>query len=445
MVCGAGLHRPRKVRLHHLRVAVIGYDPGYPGIEAVGFGSPATLSEYEGLIWRPAGLLNEYRDAYTQPGDGEEGPLLSLAASARLLSDARRRREDFERHLKRGQVLVVEPCGDRHLRVHAIEDILPFNPEEILPQGMRPGMVPTREAEVAEFRGGQPFRAFVEAAGDCMPARAALERLPGVPLLFGRRDDSVLGGYVYRHPGHLLFLPLPDLADREASRRWHAALRLLVERLGKQNFALDLPGWSDAFLASGERELRQRLSALLTENERLMREIAAHREQLRDLDWRRALFATGGRPLVAAVTRAFQRLEAGVLPGLLGSDSMILEHRGRHAVVLVVDREGEDDAAPRLEALLHRFSSDFFDTAKGIVVHGRALPPDRSDPIDEALNRQLMRNGHCYLTGWDLFGLLCRPSGREASPLPDLFAAVGRPSALVSPGAPMEGGRRPEG
>ena len=425
--------------MRHFRVAAIGYDPRCPGIEAVDFGAPEALSGYDGLIWSPSGLLNEYRDPYTRPGRENEGPLLSLGASVRLLSDARRRREDFERHLKRGRVLVVEPCGGRRLRVHAIEDILSFDPEEVLPRELRPGMVATRGPEAGEFRGGQPFRAFVEAAGDRMPVRAALRSFPGLPLFFSARDASVLGGYVYRHPGHLLFLPLPDLADREASRRWHTALPPLLERIEKQNFELDLPDWSSAFLASDEIETRGQLRALLDEHERLGREVGAARKKVRDLDRQKALFASGGRLLADAVTRAFQRLGAGVLPGLLSSDSVVLEHRGRYAVALVVDREGEEAAATRLETLLHRFASDFIDRAKGIVVHGRATPPDRGDLINEALERRLMQKGHCYLTGWDLFGLLRRCSALEASPLPELFDALGRPAGLVSPGSAAGG------
>ena len=66
----------RRVTLGTMRVAALGYDPGFPGIEAVAFGSAHPLGRYDALIWNPAGLVDEYRDLYTQPGKEDEGPLL---------------------------------------------------------------------------------------------------------------------------------------------------------------------------------------------------------------------------------------------------------------------------------------------------------------------------------------------------------------------------------
>ena len=414
-----------------MRVAALGYDPGFPGIEAVAFGSAHPLERYDALIWNPAGLVEEYRDLYTRPGKEDEGPLLSLASSTRLLSDSRRWRAEFESLIKRGGVLVVNPRADPHLRIHAIEDIMAFDPEETLPRRLRVGMQAMDASDRAEFRGGQPFRAFAEVAGPSMPVRCALESFPGVPLFFGIRTGAILGGYLYRHPGHLIFLPRPRLEEHDASRRWHRALLPLIEALEQRGPVLDLPDWSREFTLPGEAEARLALRDLLSERERLERKIEGVRETLGDLDRQKALFAGEGHVLAAAAAHAFERSGALVLPELLGPGSLVLEYAGRFAVVLVADRASESDAAPRLQGFLDSFMQSFGGTARGIVVHGRASPPNRGALSDNRLRRRLERNGHCYMTGWELFERMFR-SSRPEEALLHLFAETGPSAAQVN-------------
>ena len=404
-----------------MRVAALGYDPGFPGIEAVDFGSTQPLGRYDAIIWSPAGLVDEYRDLYTRPGTEEAGPLLSLASSTRLLSDSRRRRAEFESLVERGGVLVVEPWAGPHLRIHAIEDIMVFDSEESLPRRLRAGMVALNAGDEAEFRGGQPFRAFADVAGSSLPGCCALESFAGVPLFFGARTRAILGGYLYHHPGHLLFLPRPRRDEHNASGLWHRALLPLMEALERPGPVLDLPEWSRAFELPGEAEARLTLRDLISEREILEREIAGVRETLGDLDRQKALFAGEGRALVAATAHAFERSGTLVLPESFGPDSLLLEFRGQFAVVLVADRTSESDAAPRLQDLLDAFTRSFGGSARGIVVHGRGLPPDRGVLVDTRLRRHLERNGHYYLTGWELFERTCRSSGAEGI-LRSLFA-----------------------
>ena len=410
-----------------MRVAALGYDPGFPGIEAVAFASSRPLGSYDALIWPPAGLIDEYRDLYTQPGSEEAGPLLSLAASSRLLSDSRRRRAELEDLIERGGVLIIDPWSGPHLRIHAIEDIMAFDPEDTLPRRLRAGMAATGADEHAEFRGGQPFLSFATATERPTAVHASLESFAGVPLFVGVRTGAILGGYAYHHPGHLLFLPRPTPEERDASRRWHCALLPLMEALVRRSPAFELPDWSREFEVPGEAEARLALRDLLSERTRLQREIEGMREKLGDFDRQKALFAGEGHALAAAVGHVFERSGALVLPELFGPGSMVLEHRGRFAVVLVADRASESDAAPRLEGFLDSFTQSFGGTATGIVVHGRGSPPNRSALADDGLRRRLERDGYRYLTGWGLFQRM-RRSTRPEEVLLDLFAP-GHPSA----------------
>lgn len=414
-----------------MRVAALGYDPGFPGIEAVAFGSAYPLGRYDALIWSPAGLADEYRDLYTRPGKEDAGPLLSLAASTRLLSDSRRRRAELEGLVARGGVLVVIPWAGPGIRIHAIEDIMAFDPEDILPRRLRAGMVAVDGCERTEFRGGQPFRAFADAAGTSLPVRCALESFAGVPLFFGVRSGAVLGGYLYRHPGHLLLLPRPLLEEHDASQRWHRALLPLMDALEQRGPVLELPDWSRDFALPGEAEARLRLRELLSERERLERETEEVRKTLGDLERQKALFAGEGHALAAAAAHAFERSGALVLPELLGPGSLVLDYRGHFAVVLVADRASESDAAPHLQGLIDSFTRSFGSSARGIVVHGRGLPPNRSALVDTGLRRRLERNGHRYLTGWELFERMYRSSCPEGALL-DLFAEGDPPPAQVN-------------
>ena len=396
-----------------MRVAALGYNPSYPGIEAVAFGSSRALGDFDALIWSPATLVDEYRDLYTRPGKREAGPLLSLASSTRLLSDSRRRRAEIESLVARGGVLVVNPWAGPYLRVHAIEDIMTFDPEEILPQRLRAGVVAMDAGERAEFRGGQPFRTFADIAAASLPVQCALESFPGVPLFFGARSGAVLGGYLYRHPGHLLVLPRPRPDELEAFTRWHRALLPLLETLEQRSPVLDLPDWSREIALPGEAEARLTLHALLLEREHLERELEVQRDRLGDIDRQKALFAGEGPALVAAVAFAFERAGALVLPEVFGPGNLVLEFRDRFAVVLVADRVDQNDAVPRLQDFLDSFTRSFGDAAKGIVVHGRGTPSGRGDLADHGLQRRLERKGHRYLTGWELFRRMYQSSSTE--------------------------------
>ena len=194
-----------------------------------------------------------------------------------------------------------------------------------------------------------------------------------------------------------------------------------MEALEQRSPVLDLPDWSREFTVPGEAEARRTLRNLLSERERLEREIEDARETLGAVDRQKALFAGEGHALAAAAAHAFERSGALVLPELFGPGSLVLEYRGRFAVVLVADRAGESGAVSRLQSLLRAFAQSFGGIAKGVVVHGRGSPPDRGVLADEKLRRRLERNGHCYLTGWELFERMCRTSPPEEA-MRDIFA-----------------------
>ena len=59
-----------------MRVAAIGHASDHPDIDTVAFASDQSVLDYDGVIWSPAGLEAEYRDAYT--GAAEAGEIVHV-------------------------------------------------------------------------------------------------------------------------------------------------------------------------------------------------------------------------------------------------------------------------------------------------------------------------------------------------------------------------------
>jgi len=406
-----------------MRVAALGYETVHPAIDAVAFSSDQSILDYDAVIWDPSRLVADYRDAYTRGDDDSDAPLLSVAASTRLLQDVRRRRREFARFLERGRIIIIDPPQPALLRVHIIEDVVDFNALEALPQRL-PVSAPPPDGTVV-FRGGHPFRAFAERVPARSRARAAFERFPGAPLFFAGRRDVVVGGYLYRHPGHLVFLPLPEARGKAVDD----ALLALLARLAGAGANLDLPDWSADYLVPGERAARDTLNALLTEQDALSDRLEETRRKLRQAEQLKAVIAGAGAVFVAAIAASFQALGAIVLPALLSDDSVAIEDGERFFVAVAIDGAAEADAVERLEDRLDRFRDSFHSEAKGVVVHSRGQPPP-SGGVDGELAARLAAAGHVYLTGTDLLHLATAADSGE-SVLDKIHAATGRPAGIL--------------
>lgn len=408
-----------------MRVAAIGYASDHPAFEPVVFASEQSILDYDAVVWDPIGLEAEYRDAYTSPGGNSAAPLLSVAASARLLQDVRRRRREIARFLERGRVMVVVPPPPVSMRIHVIEDVIEFHAAEALPQRLRLSEAASDEA--VDFSGGHPFREFAERLAARPRARATFDRFPGEPLFFVGPDRAVAGGYVYHHPGHLLFLPLPETTGGPVDE----ALVRLVSRVGSGGFNLDLPDWSDDYLVPDEAAARASLRDLLSEQETLMRRLEEGRQRVREAEHLKALFSGSGPTFLAAITNVFQELGTIALSGLLSDDSVVVEDGERFLVVLAADGSDEADAAGHLEDRLERFRGAFFSDAKGLVVHSRGVPPE-DGVVNDVMVARLAAAGHVYLTGFDLLHLATSDDLRRTA-LDRMFAASGRPDGLPEP------------
>jgi len=382
-----------------MRIAAIGTEVDHEQFEPVAFSSTTSLLDFDAVLWDPTTLEAEYRDVYTQTGDGTSLPLLSVEASNRLLSDIRRRRREFSRFVERGRQIIVNTPPPVTLRAHIIEDIAEIDPLEALPLRLPR----TAASGDAAFRGGHPFRRFAERIDYAAQAKASLTGFPGEPLFFSTANGSVAGGYVYVHPGHLLLIPFPTGGVRDSL--FADALIDLVRRIESDGLTPDLPDWADSFTIAGEAEARTELRDLLAEQEEIGSRISEARERLTDITFMKTVVAGSGAALITALANLFQRMNTIVLPGLLSDDSLVVEDGERFLVVVAIGPENEASAATIMEDRLRLFGETFFSSAKGLVIHSRRTPPE-TEPANDLLARQLSQAGHAYMTGFDLLGLL---------------------------------------
>ena len=388
-----------------MRIAEIGYTSNHPSIKTLTFASDESILDYDAVLWRPDGLVDEYADAYTQAGTQDEGPLLSVRASNEILADSRRRRDEFRRFLDRGRLLFISPPSTVPLRVHIIEDVLDFDLLEPLPHA--PRQVRARREQSA-FRGGNPFRRFIADAGYSADTEVTYPDFPGEPLFFGSETGAVHGGYIYKHPGHMLFMPL---RGPTVPQQFLDPFIALVDAMESQAFALDLPDWVKDFRIDEEVNERDKLRELLSTKEDLNHQIDRARENLRQVNQRKALIGSSGNTLLQAVAAAFQSTGAVTLPGLISENCVVVEDSGHFLVVLVVGEAAEQAAPEQLDQALRTFETDFQARAKGIVIHSRASPPqnatvEASMPLNQILAKQVAARGWMYVTGFDFFHLV---------------------------------------
>lgn len=388
-----------------MRIAEIGYTSNHPSIKTLTFASDESILDYDAVLWRPDALVDEYADAYTQAGTADEGALLSVRASSEILADSRRRREEFQRFLDRGRLLFVSPPSTVPLRVHIIEDVLDFDLLEPLPHTPRRRRA---RSEQSAFRGGNPFRRFIDEAGYSADTEVTYPDFPGEPLFFGSETGAIHGGYIYQHPGHMLFMPL---RGPTVPQEFLDPFIALVDTMESQAFALDLPDWVKDFKIDEEVGEREKLRELLSTKEALNHQIERARENLRQINQRKALIGSSGNTLLQAVAAAFQSTGAVTLPGLISENCVVVEDSGRFLVVLVVGDTAEQAAPEQLDHALKTFEMDFQARAKGVVLHTRVSPPQTatvaaSMPLNQILAKQAATKGWMYVTGFDFFRLV---------------------------------------
>ncbi len=362
-----------------MQVATIDFSVPLAGNINARFTDPAAIECAELVVWRPQAIFERYEASIEQRDDARD--VLGARASQDLLAEARGMRTAFRRLLERGGTLVCFVPVARVLGVHTLQEIVDFEPMEVLPvagprlraiggDACRSGSGvadPRRDAASARCGAedersnapdircdaGEPFRGFFTRCAGWLQPRAALAGVFGHAVA-SAPDGSALASFGYEHPGRVLLLPAPRASLDEAQRcALLEQLRELAQRLDRGASAATLPSWALASTPPEEAALRAEASRLAAELARTQQALNATRRELREHERIRLLNAGDAASVVAALPEALYRL--GAYPQPHGDDELdvAFEIDGRAGVLIPV-AQWPDEAARIVERAQQR-------------------------------------------------------------------------------------------
>jgi hypothetical protein len=316
------------------------------------------------------------------------------------------------------------------------------------------------------FQGDAAFRRFCERNADEFFYWAYLENPPqdALPFAYIEGTDKIVGMYVARENGSLIFLPqrLPEEAedyeqDEEAEGDEEPAAaddsKEPIDEVGIDNSSFadsliellnelkdrvgdfELPSWTTGYMLPQEETAQDTIRDLEKRRAAVESEIASNREALAKLERRKLLFSGSGRSLEVLVREVFEALGCEVSEPPLGRDDLIINCDGSPAVVEVKGVAGS--AAERHAAQLEKWVSAYFEThntqPKGILVVNAFREQPLPERIETVFPDQMLgyckQRGHCLITGLQLLGILLEvernPSAAEELRR-SLFETIGR-------------------
>jgi hypothetical protein len=283
----------------------------------------------------------------------------SLKGSSVLDQEAfDRREEELEHHLSHGTPLVVMLPSPSLYRVKGRdevripEDLLPFEIELVRAKG-----------KAGEPLGGASATRFWEFVDDLMQFYSYLTEPLGEPLMRIKGTTHVVASLIRTEAGIVLLLPrispYMEYVDKDEEEKRSAATDFvdhLLELLKSYRPDRKLPGWSDAYLLSGEHEEVLRLKRDENRLSKLQGGIERRRQQLASRRSRKALFTAQGPALEEVVDRALQALGFRVDPGPHGRTDRLISLGRRIAVVEIKGKSksaAEKDAAQLAKWVSH--------------------------------------------------------------------------------------------
>ncbi|MGE0311789.1 MAG: hypothetical protein AB7P21_09270 [Lautropia sp.] len=233
------------------------------------FDDQRPLPDLDLLIWDTAGIARRFR----RDCPATSAPL-SVADSELLLSLARHWRSEFRAHLDRGAALVVILAPATRFGVHTLQEVVGFDPLELLPHAIRQCSTPSPNA--IRSCAGEPFASFFRRHGSSLVAHGSLVADKGTAVCHIVDDGAAAGLYHHLHPGQ--WLVLPSLGSKRASgpstleaEAFYASISELVARLRGASSIIRIAEWARSPLWPEERAIQAELDQLLKEQEQLRR------------------------------------------------------------------------------------------------------------------------------------------------------------------------------
>ncbi|WP_028601063.1 hypothetical protein [Ottowia thiooxydans] len=316
------------------------------GVSPLSFAEPASLNEFDLVIWRPAAIANVYSRDHSFEGT----PVLDVRDSQRVFSHIRYWRTEFEEFLGRGGTLVMLAPGFTKMGLHTVQDVVPFDVIEALP-GYRSLGHQACEPSALRCDAGEPFRQFFDAFSEQFVACATLTPGEAQAIASVSDSDGVCAVYEYHHPGRILVIP--ELRETASP----AALATIVDALDDLSARLRLDARVSGYVGARpvvterERALRQQLAQTSQERRELQSREAALLKEISDIAFFGQLEHGDRVGVINAALQVLHALGAYVQHGIGSTGTLVFEHLG-HACVLVLLEEADLTSAKEITETL---------------------------------------------------------------------------------------------
>lgn len=317
---------------------------------ALSFAKPASLDDFDLVIWRPAAIA----EVYSTESVFEGKPVLQVRDSQQMFSHTRYWRAEFEEFLGRGGTLVMLAPGFTTMGLHTVQDIVPFDVIEALP-GYRDLRHEAREASAVQCEAGEPFRQFFDAFGGHFVARATFSPSYAQAIASAAGSAEICAVYEYRHPGRILVIPeMRETASQADLAAVVAALDDLSARLRLDARVSGAVGVRPV-VTEREHALRQQLAETSRQRRTLQAREAALLKEISDIAFFGQLEHGDRIGVINAALQVLHALGAYVQYGVGSPGTLMFEHMG-HACVLVLLEDLDVGSAGRLQKALHEKS-----------------------------------------------------------------------------------------
>ncbi len=423
----------------------------YKGIDSFTYRSEYTLLDFDLILWDPGNLLQAYN--YDKKYRGY--PSLDSHDSVAILEDRSRRKNEMVDLVKLGRTIVIfvpspqkfyidtgqrsySGTGrNRSTTVHVSEESL----RSFIPLS---GDFNTVEANGSQmdFRGDEALREFWTVNKDNLYYEAYFTHQIGRPFLFVHGTDRVVGSLIRHDRGNILLLP--HLVYEHAYTRksdytkvvktFIESLTSLVSTLQKESGDFSLPTWTLAYKLPEEEALRNQLSMLQQDMNKLRASIDAKRTEISNLERYKLLLCAKGNALHRQVIDVFKELGIDATEGSPGRDDILLTYE---KFIGVAEVKGTNKSAAEAHAAqLEKWVSEYL-TEKGIKPKGflivnafHDVPPinRNEDPFPNQMLKYSANREHCLITTSQLLGIFFTVKSnpeKKSEIIQSLFATTG--------------------
>ncbi|MBH1966547.1 MAG: hypothetical protein I8H77_19530 [Comamonadaceae bacterium] len=339
-----------------MSIALIDF-PNKPleGVSSLSFAEPASLNEFDLVIWRPAAIANVYAT-----DDSFEGtPVLDVRDSQRVFSHTRYWRKEFEEFMGRGGTLVMLAPGFTKMGLHTVQDVVPFDVIEALP-GYRDLHHKACEPSAMQCDAGEPFRQFFDKFSEQFVACATFTsgEAQAIACISGSEETCAL--YEYVHPGRILVIP--EVQEAISVTVLAAIVDALDDLSARLRLDARVSGYVGArpVVTERERTLRQELAQTSQMRRALQTREAALLKEISDIAFFGQLEHGDRIGVINAAQQVLHALGAYVQHGIGSTGTLVFEHMG-HACVLVLIEEADVSSGKRLPETLRERSQPWAD------------------------------------------------------------------------------------